>query len=74
MALGHILKLASKFLVRGTVLRGAKHLAVKGGKAGIGAFSVLAASYMAYSLMKKRDEWEEEEKGQRQKDLLNSED
>ncbi|WP_300433996.1 hypothetical protein [Christiangramia sp.] len=62
MNLSHVLKLASKFLVRGTVLRGAKHLAVKGGRVGIGAFSLLAGGYMAYNLMKKREEWMEEDK------------
>lgn len=62
MSLGHVLKLASKFLVRGTVLRAGKHLAVKGGKVGIGAFSLLAGGYMAYGLLKKREKWAKEEK------------
>jgi len=62
MNLSHVIKLASKFLVRGTVLRGAKHLAVKGGRVGIGAFSLLAGGYMAYSLLEKRKEWVEEDR------------
>jgi len=62
MSLSHVLKLASKFVVRGTFLRGAKHLAVKGGRTGIGAFSLIAGGYMAYSLLKKREEWMKEDK------------
>lgn len=68
MGIAHILGLASKFVVRGTVFRAGKHLAVKGGKVGIGAFSLLAGGYMAYSLLKKREKWEEEE-NRRQKKL-----
>lgn len=62
MSFSHVLKLASKFLVRGTVLRGVKHLAVKGGRVGIGAFSLLAGGYMAYGLLKKREKWMKEDK------------
>lgn len=69
MGIAHILGLASKFVVRGTVFRAGKHLAVKGGKAGIGAFSLLAGGYMFYSLLKKREKWEEDEERRRQRQL-----
>lgn len=74
MSIAHVLGLASKFLVRGTVLRAGKHLAVKGGKVGIGAFSLLAGGYMAYGLLKKREKWEKDEEKRRQRQLARNND
>ncbi|MBT8295847.1 MAG: hypothetical protein KJO51_05475 [Gramella sp.] len=56
MGLGHILKLAGKFVVRGFVFKAGKKAALRGGKAGIGVASLLAGGYMAYSLLQKREE------------------
>lgn len=56
MDLSHISKLASKFAARGFVFKAAKKAAVRGGKVGIGAFSLLVGGYLAYSLLQKREE------------------
>ncbi|QYA25211.1 hypothetical protein G3I01_06705 [Gramella sp. MT6] len=56
MNLGHVLKLAGKFVARGFIFKAGKKAALKGGKVGIGAASLLAGGYMAYSLLQKREE------------------
>ncbi|TRO67130.1 hypothetical protein [Christiangramia sabulilitoris] len=56
MGLAHILKLAGKFVLRGFVFKAGKKAALRGGKVGIGAASLLAGGYMAYSLLQKREE------------------
>ena len=50
MSYAHLAKLATKFVVRGFILKGAKKMAVRGGKAGISAASIAAGGYFAYSL------------------------
>ena len=40
MGTGHVLKLASKFLLRGVLYKTGKKAAIKGGKVGIGIFSI----------------------------------
>jgi uncharacterized membrane protein YebE (DUF533 family) len=62
MGIGHLLKLASKFIVRGFIFKAGKKAALKGGKAGIGAASLLAGGYMAYTLLQKREKRMEEER------------
>ncbi len=62
MGLGHILGLAGKFIVKGFVFKAGKKAALRGGKVGIGAMSLLAGGYMAYSLLQKRQERLESEK------------
>ena len=62
MGAGNIIKLASKFLIRGVVYKSGKKAAIKGGKVGIGIFSVLYAGYMAYTLYSLRKESIEEQK------------
>lgn len=56
MNISHIFKLAGKFVVRGFVFKAGKKAALKGGKVGIGAASLLAGGYMAYTLLQKREE------------------
>ncbi|MGA8853101.1 MAG: hypothetical protein WB492_02880 [Christiangramia sp.] len=56
MNLGHLLKLGGKFIARGFVFKAGKKAALKGGKVGIGAASLLAGGYMAYTLLQKRKE------------------
>ena len=56
MGLGHVLKLAGKFVLRGFIFKAGKKAALRGGKVGIGAASLLAGGYMAYSLLQKREE------------------
>lgn len=56
MNLGHVLKLAGKFVARGFIFKAGKKAALKGGKVGIGAASLLAGGYMAYTLLQKREE------------------
>ena len=62
MGTGNILKLASKFLIRGVIYKSGKKAAIKGGKVGIGIFSILYAGYMAYTLYSLRKESIEEQK------------
>ncbi|CAL67965.1 hypothetical protein [Christiangramia forsetii] len=62
MGIGHIMKLGSKFLLRGVIYKSGKKAAIKGGKVGIGIFSVLYAGYMAYTLYSLRKESIEEQK------------
>lgn len=62
MTTGRIIKLASKFLIRGTIYKSGKKAAIKGGKAGIITFSLLYAGYMAYTLFEMRKESIEEQK------------
>ncbi len=62
MGTGHVLKLASKFLIRGVLYKSGKKAAIKGGKVGIGIFSVLYAGYMAYTLYSLRKESIKEQK------------
>ena len=56
MGIGQVLKLAGKFIARGVVFKAGKKAALKGGKVGIGAASLLAGGYMAYTLLQKRKE------------------
>ena len=56
MNLGHVFKLAGKFIARGVIFKAGKKAALKGGKVGIGAASLLAGGYMAYTLLQKRQE------------------
>ncbi len=70
MNFSHITKLASKFLVKGFVLKAGKKAAVRGGKVGIGAFSLLAGGYMAYTLLKKREKLLEEKKEKKGKAIV----
>lgn len=56
MGIGHVLKLAGKFIARGVVFKAGKKAALKGGRVGIGAASLLAGGYMAYTLLQKRKE------------------
>tara|TARA_B100000929_G_C15462631_1_gene405074 strand:+ start:668 stop:904 length:237 start_codon:yes stop_codon:yes gene_type:complete len=62
MGIGHIMKLGSKFLIRGVIYKSGKKAAIKGGKVGIGVFSVLYAGYLAYTLYSLRKESIEEQK------------
>jgi len=62
MGVGNIVKLASKFLVRGVIYKSGKRAAIKGGKVGIGIFSVLYGGYMAYTLYSLRKESIKEQK------------
>lgn len=62
MGVGNIMKLGSKFLLRGIIYKSGKKAAIKGGKVGIGIFSVLYAGYMAYTLYSLRKESIEEQK------------
>lgn len=62
MGIGHMMKLGSKFLIRGIIYKSGKKAAIKGGKVGIGIFSVLYAGYMAYTLYELRKESIEEQK------------
>ncbi|WP_026935198.1 hypothetical protein [Christiangramia echinicola] len=62
MGTGNILKLASKFLIRGVIYKSGKKAAIKGGKVGIGIFSIFYAGYMAYTLYNLRKESIEEQK------------
>jgi len=62
MGIGHIMKLGSKFLLRGVIYKSGKKAAIKGGKVGIGVFSVLYAGYLAYTLYSLRKESIEEQK------------
>ena len=62
MGVGNVIKLASKFLVRGVIYKSGKKAAIKGGKVGIGVFSVLYAGYLAYTLYSLRKESIEEQK------------
>ena len=62
MGIGHIMKLGTKFLVRGIIYKSGKKAAIKGGKLGIGVFSVLYAGYLAYTLHNLRKESIEEQK------------
>lgn len=62
MGTGHVLKLASKFLLRGVLYKTGKKAAIKGGKVGIGIFSVFYAGYMAYTLYNLRKESIKEQK------------
>ena len=62
MGVGNVVKLASKFLVRGVIYKSGKKAAIKGGKVGIGVFSVLYAGYLAYTLYSLRKESIEEQK------------
>ncbi|MCH4824417.1 hypothetical protein ML462_14685 [Gramella lutea] len=62
MGTGHMLKLASKFLIRGVLYKTGKMAAIKGGKVGIGIFSVFYAGYMAYTLYNLRKESIQEQK------------
>jgi len=55
MGFGHILKLAGKFIARGFIFKAGKKAAVKGGKVGIGAASLLAGGYIGYTLLQKRE-------------------
>lgn len=50
MNYSYLAKLATKFVVRGFILKGAKRMAVKGGRFGISAASIAAGGYFAYSL------------------------
>ncbi len=56
MNLAHVLKLAGKFVARGFIFKAGKKAALKGGKVGIGAASLLAGGYLAYTLLQKREE------------------
>ena len=56
------MKLGSKFLIRGVIYKSGKKAAIKGGKVGIGVFSVLYAGYLAYTLYSLRKESIEEQK------------
>ena len=56
------MKLGSKFLIRGVIYKSCKKAAIKGGKVGIGVFSVLYAGYLAYTLYSLRKESIEEQK------------
>ena len=62
MGVGNMMKLGSKFLLRGIIYKSGKKAAIKGGKVGIGIFSVLYAGYMAYTLYSLRKESIEEQK------------
>ncbi|SDS48958.1 hypothetical protein [Gramella sp. MAR_2010_147] len=62
MGIGHIMKLGSKFLIRGVIYKSGKKAAIKGGKVGIGIFSVLYAGYLAYTLYSLRKESINEQK------------
>ncbi|MDR5591622.1 hypothetical protein [Christiangramia sp. SM2212] len=62
MGIGHMMKLGSKFLIRGVIYKSGKKAAIKGGKVGIGIFSVLYASYMAFTLYELRKKSIEEQK------------
>lgn len=62
MGVGNMMKLGSKFLLRGIIYKSGKRAAIKGGKVGIGIFSVLYAGYMAYTLYSLRKESIEEQK------------
>jgi len=52
MGIGHVLKLGSKFLLRGVVYRMGKKVALKGGKVGIGAGALIYGGILAYTLLK----------------------
>ncbi len=54
MDFSHISKLAGKFIVRGFIFKVGKKAAIKGGKIGIGAGSLLAGGYLAYQLLQER--------------------
>lgn len=56
MNYAHIIKLAGKFIMRGFVYKAGRKAALKGGKVGIGAATLLAGGYMAYNLLQKREE------------------
>ena len=62
MGIGNMMKLGSKFLIRGVIYKSGKKAAIKGGKVGIGIFSVLYAGYMAYTLYELRKESIKEQK------------
>lgn len=62
MGISQILKLAGKFAIRGFVFKAGKKAAVRGGRVGIGAFSLLAGGYMAYTLLQMREERLKEQK------------
>lgn len=62
MGVGNMMKLGSKFLLRGIIYKSGKKAAIKGGKVGIGIFTVLYAGYMAYTLYSLRKESIEEQK------------
>ncbi|MFV8225100.1 hypothetical protein [Christiangramia aquimixticola] len=62
MGIGHLAKLAGKFIVRGFIFKAGKKAALKGGKTGIGAASLLAGGYMAYTLLQKREKRMKEER------------
>jgi hypothetical protein len=62
MSVAHVLKLAGKFVARGFVFKAGKKAALKGGKTGIGIFSILAGGFVAYRLLQKREERLEQEK------------
>ncbi|MCM8569349.1 hypothetical protein NE848_08160 [Gramella jeungdoensis] len=67
MNLAHILKLAGKFVVRGFVFKAGKKLALKGGRAGIGAGALIAGGYLAYQLLQEREKQQEEKRKKKSK-------
>lgn len=56
MGIGQVLKLAGKFAIRGFIFKAGKKAAVRSGRIGIGAFSLLTGGYMAYSLLQMRED------------------
>lgn len=54
MNITHIAKLAGKFIVRGFIFKAGKKMAIKGGRAGIGAGVLIAGGYLAYQLLQER--------------------
>lgn len=73
MGLAHILKLAGKFVLRGFVFKAGKKAALRGGNVGIGAMSLLAGGYMAYSLLQKREKRKKSEKSYNKRKISNKE-
>ncbi len=51
MDIGHLIKTAGKFIVRGFVIKAGKKAAVKGGRLGIGAGALIAGGFLAYQLL-----------------------
>lgn len=70
MGLGHFLKLAGKFIARGFIFKAGKKAAVKGGKVGIGAASLLAGGYLGYTLLQQREERLKKKKRAKQKKIV----
>ncbi|MDX1545015.1 MAG: hypothetical protein R3214_13815 [Christiangramia sp.] len=65
MNITHILKLAGKFVVRGFIFKAGKKLALKGGRAGIGAGALIAGGYLAYQLLEEREKQQKKERKNR---------